>query len=266
MKEFMDYDFNVKKIIIACFVPAGTGSITHKNRSSHGLAIHKSGDKVYTFSDGKKLRVQDNDIIYLPKYSNYVVTPIVHGDCYAINFDIDEDIVFEPFVTKAKKHNEIIEYFRSATKVWSLKRSAYTMKCKAELYNIIYAIKQEYYTEYLPRDKYAVIQPAVDYIHSKYTKENISIESLSKMCNITPEYFRKIFKIFHGVSPVKYINNLKISSAKELLESQMYSVSEAALQSGYNEMSHFSREFKKQTGISPSDYKKIPKADKELTR
>lgn len=256
MKEFMDYDFNIKKIIVACFVPARTGNSTHKNRPSHGLAIHKSGEKIYTFSDGKKLTVQENDIIYLPKHSSYVVTSIIHGDCYAINFDIDEDTVFEPFVTKAKKHNEIIEYFRNATKVWTLKRNGYMMKCKAELHNIIYAIQQEYYAEYLPQDKHAIIQPAIDYIHSKYTKEIISIELLSKMCDITPEYFRKIFKVFYGVSPVRYINNLKISSAKELLESQMYSVTEAALQSGYNEMSHFSREFKKLTGISPSEYKK----------
>ena len=76
------------------------------------------------------------------------------------------------------------------------------------------------------------------------------------MCNITSEYFRKIFKGFYGVSPVRYINNLKITMAKELLESKMYSVTEAANQAGYTEMAHFSREFKSSTGISPSEYKK----------
>ena len=75
------------------------------------------------------------------------------------------------------------------------------------------------------------------------------------MCGITPEYFRKLFKSFYGISPLKYINNLKITHAKELLASGMYSVTEAALQSGYIDMSYFSREFKKASGNSPKYYR-----------
>ncbi|MBQ8232699.1 MAG: helix-turn-helix domain-containing protein [Lachnospiraceae bacterium] len=50
----------------------------------------------------------------------------------------------------------------------------------------------------------------------------------------------------------KYINNLKISRAKELLSSGMYTVTQAAEMSGYTDVSHFSREFKKATGAAPS--------------
>ncbi len=256
MKEFMNFDFNIEKIVLAIFVPDGTGATIHKNRPSHGLAIHKGGEKIYTFSDGKKLTVKENDMIYLPKYSNYTVTAIEYGSCYAINFDVDEDISFEPFVVNVKNHNEITEHFRIATKIWGLKKNGYMMKCKAELYNIICAMHQEYFLEYFPKNKLEIITPAVDYIHENYTNQMISIDFLSKMCEITPEYFRRIFKSFYGVSPISYINNLKITRAKELLESQMYSVTDAALQSGYTEMSHFSREFKKITGVSPLRYKK----------
>ena len=91
---------------------------------------------------------------------------------------------------------------------------------------------KEYYSEYLPNDKYAIIKPAVERIHREYTKGLINISELSDMCGITPEYFRKIFKAYCGVSPLKYINALKITHAKELLDSGMYSVTEAALRSG----------------------------------
>ena len=132
----------------------------------------------------------------------------------------------------------------------------FEIKCKAELYNIIYSLQQESVSEYFPQSKLNIIAPAIDHIHLNYMNGNISIDSLADMCNITPEYFRKIFKSFYSTSPVNYINNLKITRAKELLESGLYSVTDAANLSGFNEICYFSREFKKITGISPLKYKK----------
>lgn len=251
----MNYDFNIKKIILACLVPAGTGDAVHKNRPSHGIALHMNGEKEYRFSDGRVLTVKANDIIYLPQNSTYTVSVKVPGDCYAINFEIDEDISFYPFVIKTKNHSSVLDSFRRAYNSWKLRKHNFMLKCKAELYNIIYTVTNEYISEYYPKNKLEIIQPAIDYIHENYTNEIISIELLAKMCNITPEYFRKIFKGFYGSSPVNYINNLKITRASELLESQMYSVSDVTHLSGFNEISHFSREFKKATGISPLKYK-----------
>lgn len=65
------------------------------------------------------------------------------------------------------------------------------------------------------------------------------------MCKITPEYFRKIFVQIYGTSPVKYISNLKLNRAKELLSSGIYTITDAAYNSGFNDSSYFSREFKK---------------------
>lgn len=131
------------------------------------------------------------------------------------------------------------------------------MKCKAELYQIIYNMEQEYFSEYLSTDKLEIIKPGIEYIHQEYTKQHISIEELSDMCGITSEYFRKIFRTYYGTSPIKYINELKISHAKELLASGMYSVTEAAFQSGYTDISFFSREFKKNTDLSPKEYQML---------
>ena len=205
----MNYDFNINKIVVACFVLAGMGNAVHKDRPSHGLAMNIGGEKVYTFDDGRVLSVGENDIIYLPKYSSYTVVSEVLGDCYAINFDIGEDKAFQPFVVSTKNHIEFLRCFRAANSAWCTKTNGYTMKCKAELYNIIYMMRREYFGEYLPKSKNEIISSAVDYIHENYTNEIISISFLAEMCGITPEYFRKIFKSFYGVSPVKYVNSLK---------------------------------------------------------
>ena len=254
MDAFMKYDFNVEKILLACYVGKGMGMRVHKNRGGHGLAFHTSGVKVYVFDDGQQIIVNPNEIIYLPKHSNYEVTASVPGDCFAINFDISEEKVFAPFRVKIKNPAFILGHFKNAQNVWYKKSYGYNTKCKAELYQILYIMQQEYFSDYLSRDKLEIIKPAVAYIHHAYTNKLISIAELAKMCGISPEYFRRIFRAYYGISPLKYINNLKISRAKELIKSGMYSVTEAALQSGYTDMSYFSREFKKETGISPKDY------------
>ena len=256
MENFMSYNFNITKIVLACFVPKYKGETVHRNRPSHGLAFHMSGVRRYDFDNGKHLWVHPNDIIYLPKFSNYDVSNQVAGECFAINFDITEDVCFEPFVIKLKNSVAVSGRFKKANTTWQKKLAGYEMKCKAELYNILYAMQQDYYSAYIQNSKLEIIKPAVDYIHNNYTNELLNISKLAGMCNITPEYFRSIFKNFYGVSPIIYINDLKINRAEELLKTGMYSVTEAALMSGYLDMSYFSRTFKKVAGVSPSEYKK----------
>jgi AraC-like DNA-binding protein len=73
-----------------------------------------------------------------------------------------------------------------------------------------------------------------------------------KTTKITPEYLRKIFKYFYGTSPINYINNLKLTYAQELLSSGLYTVTEVAFSSGFQDVCHFSRVFKKATGKTPT--------------
>ena len=257
MNDFMKYDFNIDKILLACYVGKGMGMKIHRNRPGHGLAFHTNGVKIYIFDDGTKITVMPKEIIYLPKHSSYEVFATTEGDCYAINFDISKEKNFAPFSFKIKNEVSVLKHFKDSKSIWEQKRQGYVMKCKAELYQIIYTMQQQYFSEYLSNDKLEIIKPGIEYIHQEYTKQHISIEALSAMCGITPEYFRKIFRTYYGTSPVKYINELKISHAKELLASGMYSVTEAALQSGYTDTSFFSREFKKNTDVTPKDYRML---------
>ena len=256
MKDFMDCEFSLSNLVLACYISAGPSEISFSDRASHGLAIHLGGEKIYTFSDGKALTVGKGDIIFIPKHSTYLVKVVTPADCYAINFDIPEGNVFAPFVVKSKNYTTTVDSFKRATLAWQQKKKGYIMKCKAELYNIICAIQEEHYLEYYPKNKLELIKVAIDYIQENYFSKSISIEYLSQMCGITPEYFRKIFKSFFGSSPISYVNNLKITRAKELFESGLYLVREVAEESGYTDMSHFSREFKKATGFPPSEYAK----------
>lgn len=257
MEPFTLSDFNIEKIVLACYVGKGMGMAVHRHRPSHGLALHTSGTKRYTFENGKILTVNQNDLIYLPKYSNYEVTCLQDGDCYAINFDISQDAVFAPFTCRIRNSASMLDFFKNAKAVWESRKDGYTLKCKADLYNIIYLMQQEYLQDYIPESKKRLILPALEYIHEHYAGEVLSVAHLAGLCSVSPEYFRAIFKSIYGVSPKNYITNLKIQRAKELLSSGMYSVTETAFLSGYTDLSHFSREFKKAAGISPKQFLQV---------
>lgn len=260
MENFMKYDLNITSVKLAIYIKPGTGTPVHKNRAFHGLAINISqdqdGTKEYKFSDGKTILVGQNEIIYLPKGSSYTVSSKESGSCYAINFDISESVDFEPFSFKTKNSPAFIKAFEKAAELWRNKNISYHMQCKLFLYNIISMMQGEYSSKYMSRNTAGLIAPAVEYIKKNYTNDNICISDLSAMCEISEDYFRKIFKSTFGTSPRKYINELKIVYSKELIKSGLYTVAEAAELSGYTDMSYFSREFKKAFGVCPANYRK----------
>lgn len=255
MGAFLCEDHVITKIVLAICVPAGCGAAVHKNRPSHGLAFNCAGEKVYTFSDGRKYVVKENDFIYLPKNTTYTVSAIAPGATFCINFQLLESAAFDPFVFNVKNAETAIQAYKSAEKAWRNKKDGYELLCKSELYKILYVLQSNYARPYLPNSKQAQLEPAVSYIHKHYTEESISVEKLSELCGFSYEYFRRLFHGCYGCAPMKYINELKLKRAKELLASGLYSVSEAALQAGFFDLSYFSRFFKGNVGVSPVEYK-----------
>jgi len=255
MKSFFETDPVVTQIHFANLVGAEV-TFVHKDRKDHGLVAVFGGATLYQFDDGKEFIMGEGDIMYLPQHSNYTNTTLQYGDCYCINFSITEDIYNEPAVFSPKNMSVFEKLFKTADRYWTAKRDGYEIKCRSILYDFFYHLKSEMAVEYADSGKYGIIAPAIDYIHANYTKELISIEGLANMCHVSHEYLRRLFRLCYNTTPVAYINSLKIARAKELIASGMYTVTEAAYASGYSDMSHFSREFKKATGIAPSLYGK----------
>jgi len=259
MKNFMNYDFYITKIILAILVLPGNSQRFHPNRPSHGLVFMlEGGNTVYEFDDGTSITVRAGEMIYLPKRSTYTTNAVdavsTFTGCYAINFDLSEDTDFPPFLFIPKNKTAFLDPFKKAEKLWKTKKRGYIVKCMIELLHIIDAMQTEYMANYIDKQKLNVLAPALTYIHNNYATELLNISELSALCNIGPAYFRKLFKQAYGISPIKYINNLKIMHAKELISSGMYTITQAAELSGYTDMSHFSREFKKATGSAPSNF------------
>lgn len=89
--------------------------------------------------------------------------------------------------------------------------------------------------------------------------EAISPEQIAAMLNMSYTWFRKMFKEYTGMSPGKYIQNVKIEVAKELLIYTDDAVKEIAFKLKYEDTSHFINIFKITTGSTPVQYRKMNK-------
>jgi len=96
---------------------------------------------------------------------------------------------------------------------------------------------------------------AENYIQSNYMYD-ISVASIAEMLGIDRRYLYRIFVEYIGMSPKNYISKYRLRKAAELLSQYDCIVSEAARSCGYKDMFNFSKMFKKEYGISPSEYKR----------
>lgn len=99
------------------------------------------------------------------------------------------------------------------------------------------------------------IDRTLSYMHKHYG-EKIKLETLSSLVGLTPTSYSRSFKKARNMSPFEYLNQIRIDSAKQLLEQNGYSVKTAASAVGIGSEFYFSRMFKKTVGLSPTLYMK----------
>lgn len=262
MELWLSQEHTVTHILTCTYVPAGAGRLMHRGRSSHGLALHLSGETVYRFDTGHEITVRANDMIFLPQNSNYQVVSRPSGDCYAINFQLSGQTTFHPFSFHCSNPVPYTDAFTQAVRHWKGKGQGYRMKCFSCLYQILYRLQRDCQLDRFEHPKQALLVPAMAYIQANYTQQTISIAHLAELCGISQVYLRRLFNEVYGTSPLRYINALKLELARELLSSQLYSIRDLAALTGYSDECVFSREFKKGTGLSPRAYLAEQQADK----
>lgn len=99
-----------------------------------------------------------------------------------------------------------------------------------------------------------LIEQAKAYILNNYGRD-ISLDDVSKQVNISPYYFSKIFKEETGEGFVEYLTGIRMDRAKELLTTTDRSMKEICSMVGYADPNYFSRSFKKNVGVTPTEYK-----------
>ena len=254
------YDINigdisvvVKKKEIASFVYNCEG------RYQGGFIFVTGGTGVFENSE-QKVKLQKDDILILSKGEKYTVSALDDGFEYITTaFEIYPANALHtiglPTYKEIGAHRLLVNQFKWLLSIWEERSALYVLKTKIQLEQIIidlFNINTES-KENITDDN--ILLPAINYINRFYDKE-ISVTELAELCKLSVSHFRRVFKEKTGFTPLGYRESVRIHWAKQLLISDFFTVSEIAHKLGYYDIYHFSKDFKRYTGMSPKEYVK----------
>ncbi len=105
-----------------------------------------------------------------------------------------------------------------------------------------------------PKKQNELSEKIKEYINDNFSTPNLSMAEIAKELGYEKKYLSAVFKEQKGVTFTEYLRNVRIKHAAFLFEEGIESVKSVALLSGFSDALYFSKIFKNETGISPTDY------------
>ncbi len=219
----------------------------------------KRGAIYFDLPDGQHLEARAGDIVYLPS-----------DVTYASRWDMSETgefltLLFKVFDGNGKpcslgnsmevimndRNNKYYTYFKRAFELWISGELGSFCSCNSVFWEILQNLYVDYATQSM-KDEYDKMYKVILYMQNNYQLD-VTAEELAKLCGMSMTSFRREFKARVGMSPTKYKNNLRLEKARQLLECGDCSVGEASRLVGLPDICYFSKLFKREFGINPSD-------------
>ncbi len=190
---------------------------------------------------------------------SYYMLYLDKGYCYnlqkSIFKDIDEFLPVNDILIEDR--NVVDSYFMLVKTLFSkealiLEKEAVIESFCIELFSRYCDKKRVVVTGKSQKEEIEIIK---NYLKKNLTK-NPNLNELAEVAKISKYHLIRTFKKYEGITPHKYLLNLKIEYAKELLSKNM-PISFVALEVGLNDQSHLNRIFKQYFACTPKEYKKV---------
>jgi AraC-like DNA-binding protein len=169
------------------------------------------------------------------------------------------------FQNKVERDKEVARYIKEFVVEYKEKKIGYEMAVKATIYQLIVLLLRNHVQLTLTSKEYDErmrnlkrFNGILEYIENHYA-DKITIDKLCTMVHLSRFYFCREFKNITGKPLGQYLNEIKIGKAKSMLKDSDVNITEVALACGFDDISYFSRLFKKYEKVSPSSVTKARK-------
>ena len=237
-----------------------------KGRIDYQLLYVASGKTVFYFNGEPKEVPAGHMVLFQPRQEqHYEYFAVDRPEVYWVHFTgSDVRNILRHYTIPLDKN--VIYSGSSATYAYLFKEMIHELQtCRTgfeeltEMYlRQIFLLIQRSWEERKPTVS-SYLQEEIDYARKYFNEhynEDISIEEYAQSRGMSVSWFLRNFKQMTMKSPMQYILTIRINNAVSLLETTDYNVTEISALVGYDNPLYFSRIFKKQKGVSPSDYRK----------
>lgn len=224
---------------------------------------HKCYELVYYYSgsghchiDGKRYAYEKNHYVLIPPSAKHNDVHEENCKILCIGFTPDPEEGQLPAGSFSDKNRNVMNYLKFISAEFKDRKKDFVSVISNTLANIITEIKRASSIDLNKTTPHQdVLELAIGYINEYFLTE-ISPEQLASITNYSYHRFRHIFKNAMGIPPKQYVIAKRLEYAKTLLANSPASVTEIGYQCGFSCTSLFIKQFKKNTDVTPAQYRK----------
>ena len=221
-------------------------------QSYYGIIFGVTG-KMQFNHNGKTYICDRNHAVFIPHMSQYTYCALEDDTRLAlINFNAGGEFQMDEFQIFHLENPESFLADHAAIQSHYLSNSPTAfIELMANFYAMLTRLMK---TVELTQDQGSTWR-ITNYIECNLSNPELTIANISEAAGFSEVHFRKLFKIYYGVSPKQYVQNLRLGRAKKLLESTNDPISKIAGSCGFSTIFYFSKLFKDKVGCSPYEYR-----------
>ncbi|AMN32239.1 MULTISPECIES: AraC family transcriptional regulator [Clostridium] len=265
-KKYVKENFEMN--VDECGIEQGIPGLGYNYEVLKNAVIHYVTKGYGTFKfNGKVYNLKQGDIFILLKgmQVEYVASIDDPWEYYWIGFSgsnaneyLNRTSITNSCVANCEENSKIPQIILNMceiSKTYNPSRSDDILLLK-ELYSLLYALIEEFPKpfEYKDKELHTYIQDALNFINSNYM-HSITVQEIADYVNLSRSYLYKMFIKNLGISPQRYLINLRMYKATLLLKGTKFPIGEVANSVGYSDSLLFSKTFSKHFSMSPLNYR-----------